>query len=232
MQKMLISIELFTYKNLILYWWFGSVSSKYLLSYTAVSLQAYEAETIANLYKETLDWDSVAKSVIEDDALQKGTIATRKREFIEFKKRLQTLTTEQLSYYEQASSSDVKNLTMLSCFKLYNFIYDFATEIMRNKLLLFDFQLINSDYEAFYDSKRVAYDNLNTISEGTQYKLKQVMFKMFEQAGFIDSVKNKNIQKPYLSEELIKLIVQDDPKYLSAFLYSDNEINEHIKRYR
>jgi len=208
------------------------VASKYLLSYTTASLQAFQAETIANLYKETLDWDNVAKSVIEDDALQKGTVATRKREFLEFKKRLQTLTPQQLAYYEEASSSDVKNLTMLSCFKLYQFISDFAIEVIRNKLLLFDFQLINSDYEAFYDSKRVAYDNLNTISEATQYKLKQVMFKMFEQAGFIDSVKNKNIQKPYLSEELIKLIVQDNPKYLSAFLYSDNEINEHIKRYR
>ena len=205
---------------------------KYLLSYTAVSLQAYEAEIIANLYRETLDWDSVAKSIIDDDALQKGTIATRKREFIEFKKRLQTLTPEQISYYADATSSDIKNLTMLSCFKLYNFIFDFATEIMRNKLLLFDFQLINSDYESFYDSKRLAYDNLNTISEATQYKLKQVMFKMFEQAGFIDDVKSKNIQKPYLSEELIKLIVEDNPKYLSAFLYSDNEINEYIKRYK
>ena len=208
------------------------MASKYLLSYTAVSLQAYATETIANLYKETLDWDSVRKSVIDDDALQKGTISTRKKEFIEFKKRLQTLTPEQLAYYEDASSSDVKNLTMLSCFKLYKFINDFATEIMRNKLLLFDFELINSDYEGFYESKSITYDNLNTISEATQYKLKQVMFKMFEQSGFIDSVKNKNIQKPYLSEELIKLIVQDDPKYLSAFLYSDNEINEHIKRYK
>ena len=209
-----------------------SVSLKYLLSYTAVSLQAYDAEIITNLYMETLDWDSVAKRVIDDDALQKGTLSTRKREFVEFKKRLQTLTSEQFAYYEQATSSDIKNLTMLSCFKLYTFISDFATEVMRKKLLLFDFQLINSDYESFYDTKRVAYDNLNTISEGTQKKLKQVMFKMFEQAGFIDSVKSKNIQKPYLSEELIKLIVQDDPKYLSAFLYSDNEINEQIKRYR
>jgi len=208
------------------------LASKYLLSYTAVSLQAHEAEIIANLYKETLDWDRVAKSVIDDDALQKGTIATRKREFIEFKKRLQTLTSEQLAYYEKATSSDVRNLTMLSCFKLYTFIFDFATEILRNKLLLFDFQLLNSDYEAFYDSKKVAYDNLNTISEATQYKLKQVMFKMFEQAEFIDSVKNKTIQKPYLSEELIKLIVQDDPKYLGAFLYSENEIKDYIKRYQ
>jgi len=206
------------------------VDSKYILSYTSASLSSYESEIIANLYNKTQDWKSVRIGVVEDNALQKGTLSTRKREFIELGNRLKTLTPQQLSYYEHASSGDVKNLTILSCFKLYQFIYDFTTEIMRRKLLLFDFQILNSDYESFYDSKRVAYDNLNTISEGSQYKLKQVMFKMFEQAGFIDSVKNKNIQKPYLSEELIKLIIDDDPKYLGAFLYSDHEITEHIKR--
>ena len=206
--------------------------AKYILSYTSASLSAYESEMVASVYLETHDWACVQDNVIKDNVLQKGTVGSRKRLFIELKKRLDTLTPEQLAFYQDASSSDVKNLTMLSCFKLYTLISDFATEIMRAKLLLFDFHLINSDYESFYDSKRVAYDNLNTISEATKYKLKQVMFKMFEQAGFIDGVKNKNIQKPYLSEELIKLIVQDDPKYLSSFLYSDNEINEHIKRYQ
>jgi len=98
-------------------------------------------------------------------------------------------------YYEYATSSDIKYLAKLSCFKLYQLSYDFSTEIMRTKLLLFDFELLNSDYQSFYDSKAVAYDNLNTISDGTQYKLKQVMFKIFEQAEFIDSVKNRNIQK-------------------------------------
>ena len=92
--------------------------------------------------------------------------------------------------------------------------------------------LINSDYESFYESKAQLHDSLNTISETTQKKLKQVLFKILEQSEFIDNIKNKNIQKPYLSEDLIKLIVQDDPKYLSAFLYSDNEINDYIKRFK
>jgi len=205
--------------------------TKYNLSYTSASLSTYESEVIAGLYLESKDWNDVRKSALEDNVLQKGTLSARKRLFGELQKRLETLTNEQLSFYAEASSSDAKCLSMLSCFKLYQFIYDFATEIMRKKLLLFDLQVLNSDYESFYDTKRVAYDKLNTVSESTQVKLKQVMFKMFEQAGFIDSVKTKNIQKPYLSEKLIELIVKDDPKYLSAFLYSDNEINDYIKRY-
>ncbi|MEA3372731.1 MAG: DUF1819 family protein [Campylobacterota bacterium] len=207
------------------------MASNYILSYTSASLLSHEMETIANLFAQTEDWGKVKVAVLDENILQKGTLATRKREFSELQKRLNTLTPGQLSFYENATSNDVKYLTMLSCFKLYQFIYDFTTEVIRNKLLLFDFQILNSDYESFYDSKRVAYDSLNTISESTQKKLKQVMFKMLEQSGLIDSVKTKTIQKPYLSEDLIKLIVQDDPKHLSAFLYSDSEIKEHTKRY-
>jgi uncharacterized protein YdeI (YjbR/CyaY-like superfamily) len=204
---------------------------RYILSYTTASLSVYEMEVIAQLYLEIGDWDSVARQVIEENALQKGTVASRKRLFNELKKRLQTLTNTQLAFFSEASSSDAKNLAMLSCFKLYGFIYDFATEVMRKKLLLFDYQLLNSDYESFYDSKRVAFENLNEVSESTQKKLKQVMFKMLEQAGFIDSVKEKHIQKPYLSDELLRLIIEDDPKLLSGFLYSDADINAMKERF-
>ncbi len=77
------------------------MSSNYVLSYTAVSLSFYESEIIANLFLETLDWQSVEQKVIEDNILQKGSIATRKREFIELKKRLETLTPEQIAFYLQ-----------------------------------------------------------------------------------------------------------------------------------
>ena len=198
---------------------------KYILSYTTASLSVYEVEIIANLYLESGDWGRVRSSVLDNNSLQKGSIAGRKKLFNELKNRLQTLTVAQLAFFADASSSDAKNIALLSCFKLYGFIFDFATEVMRKKLLLFDYQMLNSDYESFYESKRVAYENLNDISESTQKKLKQVMFKMFEQAGLIDSVKEKHIQKPYLSDEMVRLIVEDDPKYLSGFLYSDTDIN-------
>ena len=208
------------------------MGSAYILSYTTTSLSTYESEVIANLYLETKAWPVVRECVIEENAVQKGTVASRKRLFLELKKRLETLTEAELAYFTQASNSEAKALTMLSCFKLYRFIYDFASELMRKKLLLFDYQLLNSDYESFYDSKRVAYENLNTISEATRKKLKQVMFRIFEQAGLIDNIKTKHIQKPYLSEKIIALIVRDNPRYLSGFLYSDREIDEMTERYR
>lgn len=201
----------------------------YTLSFTTGSLFVYESEMVVDLFLECKDWEMVRKEVVENNLLQKGTISTRKREFHEIKKRLQTLNDKQLSFFKEANSSDMKYLALLSCYKTYKFIYDFVSEVIRDKILLFDYHLLDSDYERFYESKSLLYDNLNTITQNTRYKIKQVMFKMLEQAKIIDSAKNKNIQKPYLSKELIELIVQDDPRYLKGFLYSDADIKEFTK---
>jgi len=201
----------------------------YILSFTAATLLVYENEVVVDLFLECRDWERVRREVVENNLLQKGTISTRKREFHEIKKRLQTLNDEQLSFFKEANGSDVKYLVLLSCYKTYKFIYDFVSEVIRDKILLFDYHLLDSDYERFYESKSLLYNNLNTITPNTRYKIKQVMFRMLEQAEIIDSAKNKNIQKPYLSKKLIKLIVQDDPRYLKGFLYSDGDIREFIE---
>lgn len=208
------------------------MDAKYSLSFTAASLMVYETEKLALLYLETGDWEKIKNLVVEDNILQKGTLGTRKREFVELKKRLDSLTKKQLRYFEDATSSDRKHLVLLSCFKSYGLIYDFASEVVRSKLLMFDYQILNSDYESFFDSKALTHESLESISESTKNKIKQVLFKILEQAEMIDSVKNKYIQKLYISEELIRVIAEDNPQYLKAFLYNDGEINELVKRFK
>ncbi len=48
---------------------------------------------------------------------------------------------------------------------------------------------------------------------------------------FIDSTKNKNILKPILSNEVIELIIKDNPAFLKAFLFTDYEIDKIKERY-
>ena len=203
---------------------------KYSLSFTAASLAANETQIISKIYLEEREWDIVKRKVVDDNILQKGTIATRKREFAEIKKRISNLNEEELKFFVSSIGDELKHIALLSVYKTYRFIFDFAVEVIRRKYLLFDYEILDSDYEKFFESKKLAYEKLNTISQKTCYKIKQVSFKIFEQAGILDSVKTKNIKKPYLSNNLIEIIVKDDPKYLKGFLYSDQDIDEAIKR--
>ncbi len=203
---------------------------KYSLSFTAASLAANETQIISKIYLEEREWDIVKRKVVDDNILQKGTITTRKREFAEIKKRISNLNEEELKFFVSSIGDELKHIALLSVYKTYRFIFDFAVEVIRRKYLLFDYEILDSDYEKFFESKKLAYEKLNTISQKTCYKIKQVSFKIFEQAGILDSVKTKNIKKPYLSNNLIEIIVKDDPKYLKGFLYSDQDIDEAIKR--
>jgi hypothetical protein len=196
---------------------------KYLLSFIASSLNVYETQEVAKLFLKHQSWDEVRKIIIDENYLQKSAMSTLKRQFIEIRKRINSLNQEELEYLVQ-NDYEAKYVVMLSAFKIYKMIYDFAVEVMRDKYFKGDLKILNSDFEIFIDSKKLAYENLNTVTDSTKYKLRQVMFKMFEEAELITSTKEKIIKKPFFSKNLCKIIKKDDKDYLKAFLLSKDEI--------
>ena len=66
---------------------------------------------------------------------------------------------------------------------------------------------------------------MEDLTETSYNKIKQVTFKILEQAGLIDNVKTKNIQPQILDEKTIRTILSDDPAWLKIFLFSDMDIS-------
>ena len=194
------------------------MNNDYIFSYTAATLMLHETNEVMKKYLEYKDWNKVKEIVIEENIMQKQSVSSRKRVFTEIKRRIETLSNEQLEYVNESSSSDIRNFIFLTILKTYRFIFEFMTEVISKKVLMFDYKILNSDYETFFESKKYAVEQLENITEATQYKLKQVLFRILEEAMIIDNTKSKNILKPHLSGEVIKLIIKDNPIYLKAFL--------------
>lgn len=207
------------------------MNNDYIFSYTAATLMLHETNEVMKKYLEYKDWNIVKEIVIEENIMQKQSVSSRKRVFTEIKRRIETLSNEQLEYVNESSSSDIRNFIFLTILKTYRFIFEFMTEVISKKVLMFDYKILNSDYETFFESKKYAVEQLENITEATQYKLKQVLFRILEEAMIIDNTKSKNILKPHLSGEVIKLIIKDNPIYLKAFLYTDYEIEKMKERY-
>ena len=207
------------------------MNNDYIFSYTAATLMLHETDEVMKRYLEYKDWDKVKDLVIEENIMQKQSVSSRKRVFAEIKRRIESLTSNQLEFINEANSSDIRNLVFLSILKTYRFIFEFMAEVISKKVLMFDYKILNSDYETFFESKKYAVEQLENITEATQYKLKQVLFRILEEAMVIDNTKSKNILKPHLSGEVIELIVKDNPVYLKAFLYTDYEIEKMKERY-
>ena len=66
---------------------------------------------------------------------------------------------------------------------------------------------------------------MEELTETTQKKIRQVSYKILEQAGIIEDVKYKVIQPQLLDKSVSDAIVSDDPNWLKIFLLSDLDIN-------
>lgn len=197
---------------------------KYKLSYTASSLVINETTSISKLYVLYNDWEEVSRRVFEGHFLPKNKEASSKRILKEITNRLKNLTQDEILLLSNSDFVTQKQLCYLGVCKTYRLIREFMVEVIRNKYQLFDYQIIESDYGSFYYEKISNHPELEQLGESTQKKLKQVTFKIMEQAGIIDSAKNRIIQPQHLSEKLVEVIIHDNPDYLKIFLLSDQQI--------
>jgi len=113
-------------------------------------------------------------------------------------------------------------------FKTYNFIREFVIEVLREKVLVFDYNITEGDYISFFRRKNELHTEMDSLTDKTQYKLKQVTFKILEQAGLIDNVKQRQIQPQILDTQTISAIVSDNKEWLKIFFMSDIDI-ENIR---
>lgn len=207
-------------------------SIKYSFSLTGASALIVETLHIAEEYHKLKDWNKVKKLLSENNHLNKVKQATFNREFSEIKKRLSLLSPQQIYLIVHGSYEDGKSMIFVSLIKTYPFLFDFNIEVLLNKYLLFDRTLLESDYIQFVKSKSIQHPEIEKLTENTLKKVKQVVFKILEQVGLITNIKNGFILKPFLSNQAIKAILIDDPIYLSAFLYSNDEIKVLIEQFK
>lgn len=201
-----------------------TLKNAYTFSFTAASALIKETVTICDLYLKYKDWEKVEADVFNLNILNKKKAATIRREFNEIKKRLLNLNENEMYLLAKSDTITAKAMVHLAIVKTYSFIYEFVHEVINGKFIQFEKQLSESDYANFIDSKISIHPELSSRSESTLNKVKQVTFQMLAQTGIIDSAKKKTIIKPFLDAKCMEVILNDNPTFLSAFLYSDEEI--------
>ncbi len=187
---------------------------KYEFSFTASSLRLNEMILVANSIIDKRDVDYV-------NELGGGKAATGKRMFAEFNKRLVELSDVQIALLAKDDLTTQKQIAFLSVCKTYGFIRDFVVEVLREKILVFDNEITEGEYISFFRRKTELHPEMDELTEITQKKIRQVTFKILEQAGIIDNIKTKIIQPQLLDGSVIDAIVSDDPNWLNVFLMSD-----------
>ena len=205
-----------------------ATENKYLLSFTAASMRLNDSLKIARYILGNPGED--VKAIADPNTiLGYGKSETNKREFRELYKRIKTLTSKQHELLAKGDIDMQRQIAFLAICKTYDFIRDFTIEVVREKALVFDYQINEGDYQSFLRRKQELHPELDSLAESTTKKLRQVMFRMLQEAGIINSTTNRQIQPQLLSTELVKATLEDNPNWLKIFLMSDMDIQQAIK---
>ena len=195
----------------------------YLFSFTALALRLNDT---INFYKQWQGEPGQTESTVSANSRVKSATSTRQER--EYLRRLSVLTPKQQTLLLSPDYDTARQIAFLAVCKSYGFIRDFTLEVLRDKVQVFDYQLSEDDIHTFVRRKSLSHPELENASETTRSKAVQVMLRIFEEAGFIDSAKNLTILPQLAGRDVVAAIAEDNPVWLKIFLYTDPEIQNLI----
>ena len=106
-----------------------------------------------------------------------------------------------------ATGTERCHLMWVAACRKYEFIGEFAEEVLRERYLTLAGSVSYADYDSFYRSKAMWHEELDRVTEQTYKKLRQVLFRMMYEAGLL--TKQGTIEPPLLSDGVIGLLTEE-----------------------
>ena len=192
------------------------MTQPYILSFTAVSLGLIESITVARVYLDTHDWVQTKEIVKGDNLLQSRVSSSIQRVYQEVEPRLQNFSIDQMEFFiEEADVDEQKQLLWYAICKRYEFIRDFATEVLNHRYRMLHTTIEELDYTVFFNDKANWHEELRDLTESTRNKIRTVLFRIMREANFV--TKDYQIIPCMPSQAVLNQIADD--KEWAYFIY-------------
>ena len=174
-----------------------------------------ETKTLAKYLLDGEPVDSLKKRNIEENLIQHKSIISVKRTSSAIFRRLAVMNSNNM--LQEFVNSDIvisKYILVYAIMKTDNLIKDFIKQIYYDKILLMKDYIERIEIDNWFE-RIYADSNLNTISDTTKYKLKQVTMKIMMDSGLVNKEDERyRIIIPILNDKFKKLLNDaDDIEY-------------------
>jgi len=188
---------------------------RYALSFTTGALLAREAVLLAPVYGEQRDWEQVRDLAVKENLLQARTHRTGVRLVRETVQRISALADDEVKFLVEATASERSSLMWAAACRRYEFIGEFAEEVLRERFLVLAGTLEYQDFDSFVHAKALWHEELVKISESTLQRLRSNVFKMLLEADLLS--KAGEILPAVLSERVEAMLAVRTPSDLRFF---------------
>ena len=180
---------------------------EYKASLTGEPFLYNETKIIGKFLLEGGDSLELRKRNVEENLIQYKQPKSISRVNSAIFKRLNILDNKQLYFFVNEELQQSKYMLVYSIMKTDNIVKDFIREVYYDKLLMNDSTIQQYEVEKWFDNKCNISEFLNSRSDSTKYKLKQVLMQIMNASGLVKREKNIfYINRPLLSDEFIKIL--------------------------
>lgn len=201
--------------------------TRYKLSFTTGGLFIQESTSLVELFLATKDWQYVEDEIKSKNVLKVKTASASKRVGYEIISRLKCLKLNELTLFMDCNFKEKAYMLWSASTRRYEFIKDFAVEVLRDHYVTLKYQVRYEDYDVFYNNKAVWHEELDQITESTRIKLRNNIFRMMKEAQIITA--DNFIQPAVFSPILISNFAEQDSTLLLVFPISDADISKVLK---
>lgn len=188
---------------------------RYALSFTSGDLLIRESMIAVPIFLTERDWGRVRTHLVSGNLLQTRTRSSSVRLAREVTQRLAVLAEDEVDLLNDASSAERAHLLWTAACRRYDFIGEFAEDVLRERFLLLKPTLTHEEFDSFLRGKALWHPELQLARESTLKKLRAVTFRMLKSAGFLTEA--GEIVPAVLSGRLIDALSSRVPSELRFF---------------
>lgn len=179
-----------------------------------------ESKKAAMLINKGLQAVKLKEKSLEHNIFQLET-ETRKIEIASIiTSRLKNVDEYLMNQIENSNIETSKVLVLYTILKTDRLFFEFMNEVYKEKVLLKDLYIRDKDFGVFFQSKREQSERVDSWSEWTFKKLKQVYIRILFESGLIANQKgDKEIKVPIIDSDVKNYLYQiGDKVYINAIL--------------
>ena len=139
---------------------------------------------------------------------------------------MQELTQAQIELLVNGSRIDQNLLLWLASCKRYQFLAEFAREVLHDKFVRLELTLHATEVDSFMESKAVWRAEIDELKESTRTKLITVVMRMLRETEMLSS--ENLIQPQLMSAQLVKTIASDSVELFSLFPVAEADVRKAI----
>lgn len=192
-----------------------SVGPRYRLSFTSGGLLVREAAVVADRYLARRDWSEVRDEVQRNNLLQARTVTSAQRTTREVTQRLSELSDDEIELLADTAASERAHLLWVAACRRYEFIGEFAEEVLRERFIVLAGTLRHDEFDSFVRRKALWHTELAALKDSTLTKLRSNVFRMLREAELVSEA--GQIVPALLSERLASLLRDRTPSDVRFF---------------